>query len=168
MKTKVRNVQIPLNSELSKNIAKAYYFDAYQLGVAHAGRSPLQIWLAHVKQTPNWMNGLMQLRNKMVSLFGLKDLGAFSPLNHKALADYKVGDKVGIFTLESISDTEVVLADNDKHLAVKVSVYLDESPEQHITVSTLVQVHNLLGRVYMLFITPVHRLIVPLLLARFI
>jgi hypothetical protein len=39
----------------------------------------------------------------------------------KKLSDYKVGDDVGIFTLLSVSQNEIILGDRDKHLDVKVS-----------------------------------------------
>ena len=165
--SRVRKTQLPLGSSLSKSIKKAYYFDAYQLAAPHSGRSALQVWLTHIEQTPAWMNGLMRLRNTIVALFGLKDLGPFKPRTTKALKDYKSGDRIGIFRLEWLSDQEIILVDNDKHLCVYISVYLENNLEQRIIVSTLVQVHNRLGKVYMLFITPVHKLIVPLLLVRF-
>ena len=94
IKSRVRKTQLPLGSSLSKSVKKAYYFDAYQLAAPHSGRSALQVWLTHLEQTPSWMNGLMGLRNKIVALFGLKDLGPFKPRTTKALKDYKSGDRI--------------------------------------------------------------------------
>ncbi|HEY8706862.1 MAG TPA: DUF2867 domain-containing protein [Burkholderiaceae bacterium] len=43
---------------------------------------------------------------------------------------------------------------------------LQRGEHRSAAVSTVVHIHNLLGRVYMLFVAPVHRLIVPAVLGR--
>jgi hypothetical protein len=56
------------------------------------------------------------------------------------------------------------LGDSDKHLDVALSVHQRLNPETNqveLTVSTVVHIHNLLGRLYMLPVAPVHKLIVP-------
>ena len=57
-----------------------------------------------------------------------------------------------------LSDEEIILADSDKHLNVEVSVYKVRS---QIAVSTVAHSHNALGRFYRLFVTPLHKRIVP-------
>jgi hypothetical protein len=66
----------------------------------------------------------------------------------------------------SLSEDEVVLGDDDKHLRAHVSVYKARGKQQNVTLSTVVHVHNFLGRAYLFFVIPAHRLIVPPLLAR--
>lgn len=67
----------------------------------------------------------------------------------------------------SISDDEIILGDSDKHLDVKVSVCkIAQDGRQSVAVTTVVHIHNLLGRIYMLFVAHVHRLIVPASLVR--
>lgn len=110
----------------------------------------------------------MSLRNRIVSAFGLKNLGSLSALHEgKADHEYKPGDRVGIFTLFKNTPDEVLLGDHDKHLNVTVSVHTARSPassESVVTVTTVVNVHNLLGRAYMIPVTPMHRLIAPAVL----
>ena len=111
----------------------------------------------------------MRLRNRIVStFFGLKDLGPMDAVRaDRPLAEYRVGDRVGIFTLLHLSDDEVVLGDFDKHLRARVSVCrtrLDGGAA--FAVSTVVHVNNLLGRAYLFFVVPVHRRIVPAVMAR--
>ena len=104
----------------------------------------------------------MTTRNKVVSLLGLKDLGKLAEkINEKSADEYQVGDRIGIFTLLFISDNEVILADSDKHLDVKLSVHKADNSSDVVTISTVVHVHNLLGKAYMLFVEPMHKLIVP-------
>jgi hypothetical protein len=107
----------------------------------------------------------MTLRNRVVVQLGLKDLGhldAFNP--HKPLDKYQPGDRIGIFTLLDNQPDEVVLGDSDRHLDVALSVHRGRDPKSgHVvlTVSTVVHIHNMLGRLYMLPVAPVHKLIVP-------
>lgn len=61
----------------------------------------------------------MLLRNKVVRLFGLKDLGGLGGFDaSKPASAYLPGERVGIFALISCTDNEVLLGDRDKHLNV--------------------------------------------------
>jgi hypothetical protein len=104
----------------------------------------------------------MFIRNKLVSTLGLKDLGQLNDINqNKNLGDYCVGDKIGIFTLTFINQNEIILTDSDQHLDVSVSVFKAGNHSDEITISTMVNTHNTLGKVYMLFVKPIHQIIVP-------
>lgn len=167
METKVKSVDVPVESEISEKLSGAHYFDSYQVPIEHKDRSALQIYLDTVAETPRWINRLMATRNNVVSALGLKNLGHLGAVEAtKSTVEYHVGDRVGIFTLLSISDREVILGDSDKHLDVRVSVYKDSNKTESVVISTVVHIHNLLGRMYMLFVTPVHKLIVPAMLVR--
>ncbi len=158
----VEKSALPIQSKISEVLTDAYFYDCYSFCTKKKSRKSLQIWIDHVSQTPSWINFLMASRNKLVSSFGLKNLGHLGVLNvDKVIDDYKIGDRVGIFTLVFISDNEIILGDSDKHLDVKVSVYKDNNESDLISISTVVHVHNLLGKLYMLFVKPMHKLIVP-------
>jgi len=76
---------------------------------------------------------------------------------------------VGIFTLISNSPNEALLGDNDKHLEVILSIYKHPPSTdgvQSVSVTTVVHIKNLLGRIYMIPVAPLHRLIAPAVLAR--
>ncbi|OUS35574.1 hypothetical protein A9R01_06865 ['Osedax' symbiont bacterium Rs2_46_30_T18] len=166
MKARVEKITPPVDSNICKMLAGAHYVDSHRVATEYLGRSSLQIWLEHIAKTPAWINFLMSLRNKLVSTLGLKDLGDLR-ISDKASWEYQTGDKVGIFTLISLTDKEVILGDNDKHLEVKISLYKDSSSGESIVISAVVHTHNIFGKIYMLFVTPVHKLIVPYMLARF-
>ncbi len=107
----------------------------------------------------------MALRNRMVGLVGLKDLGHLGALGAgKAASEYSVGDRVGIFSLLYLTPDEVLLGDSDKHLDVVLSVC--KAPQGEVSVTTVVHVHNWLGRLYMLPVTPLHKIIVRAMLKR--
>ena len=105
----------------------------------------------------------MTLRNHIVGLFGLKNLGGIAQIDpNKKASDYQAGDPVGIFTLISNTPNEVLLGDSDQHLNVVVSVHKQSNLAEEdttITVTTVVHVHNWLGRLYMIPVTPAHKVI---------
>ena len=110
------------------------------------------------------------LLNRIVSLLGLKNLGAMSNLNQKKpLEAYAIGDRIGIFTLAYLAQDEVIMGDNDKHLNVQVSIYRQHTPRGcDLTVTTVVHNHNWLGRLYMMFVAPAQKVIVRAMLRRYL
>jgi hypothetical protein len=167
MKTTVTSIEIPDTSEVRRHVASSYFHDCYEVVLNAEGRSAMELYLAVVSRTPEWVNFLMTVRNRIVALVGLKNLGHIGAFeNSKSASSYRVGDRVGIFSLLHLSDREIVLGDSDKHLNVQVSVCKVASGEREsVAVSTVVHVHNALGKIYMLFVAPIHRLVAPAILA---
>lgn len=157
--------QPPAGSQASRYLADAYFHDCYKVAIADADASALELYLHVVRQTPGWVNGLMALRNRLAELAGLKNLGHLGALaGEKPPADYRVGDRVGIFSLLHLAPEEVLLGDSDKHLDVVLSVC--KAPHGAISVTTVVHVHNALGRLYMLPVVPLHKIIVRSMLQK--
>jgi len=159
----VKMVSVPPNSQISQHLVNANFFDAFQIHLPPCKRSALEIYLEVIAKTPSWISFLMALRNRAAPMFGIKNLGSLTNINcNKKAAEYQVGDRVGIFTIHSLTDNEVILMDSDQHLDAKISVCKHPSDtENTVTVSTVVHVHNLLGHVYMFFVVPFHKRIVP-------
>lgn len=164
----VHATRIPAGSEISKYLAGADLFDAFEVPIDGGNRSALEIFIDLMAKTPAWINGLMAVRDRAVALFGLKHLGSLDNIDPaKKAVSYRVGDRVGIFSILSVSDREVVLLEKDKHLEAKVSLCKTSDGNRNTAViSTVIHVHNLLGRAYMIPVWPLHKLIVPSLLAR--
>lgn len=160
--------EVPIHSEISRRLGGAHFHDCYAVPLQHDGRSSLDLYLDVVSQTPTWVNRLMALRNKAVGFVGLKYLGHLGAVNQsKPSSAYRVGDRVGIFSLLYLTEGEVILGESDKHLNVQVSVCkLAHGQHGSLAVSTVVHIHNMLGRIYMVFVAPVHKLIVPAMLSR--
>lgn len=154
---------IPSHSELFDYSKGAYYADSFSRDMPYRDQTPLDIYLEIAKQTPVWVSFLMGVRNRIASKLGLKHLGRFQDAaTDKHIGHINVGEQVGIFTLLSNSDTEIVLEDSDKHLDVRVSFLLDvKGGSVTVHATTVVHVHNLFGKVYMAVVTPIHKLIVP-------
>lgn len=169
----VRETTIPAGTAIHAALAGAQFFDAYTVADPQPGRSALQTWLDVVARTPRWTQDLMAVRNRLVRLVGLKDVGQLndvhplaSGLSPRQAGSYRVGDRVGIFLIRHLSDTEVVLGQDDRHLDVQVSLTTQRPADgpAMLVVSTVVHIHNTLGRVYMAAITPFHRRIVRAML----
>jgi hypothetical protein len=159
---------VPADSEIRRRLSGAQFHDCYRLPLPAGQRSALELYLAAAGRTPGWVNRLMALRNAVVALVGLKNLGHIGAVDaDKAGSAYRVGDRAGIFSVLYLADDEVILGDSDRHLDVQVSVHRVFGKDAGaITVTTVVHVKNALGRIYMLFVVPVHKLIVPAMLRR--
>lgn len=154
---------VPAFSALSESLRTAYFYDCYSVELPTDSRSPLELYLSVVSQTPRWVDFLMNIRNKVVARLGLKDMGPLSGIDpQKPPQAYRVGDKAGIFKVLELHEREVILGETDRHLNVKISVTTQDKPGCTVaSVSTVVHVHNLMGRIYMFFVTPAHRIIAP-------
>jgi hypothetical protein len=161
---------VPAQSAINARLPGAYFYDCYSISVQDTTSTALSHFLNAATNSPRWVNSLMTLRNKIASCVGLKDLGGIAELlPSKPASAYVPGDRVGIFTLISNTPDEALLGDSDKHLNVTLSVYKHAAVKdgtQSVSVTTVVHIHNLLGRIYMLPVTPLHRLIAPAMLSR--
>jgi hypothetical protein len=141
----------------------AYFHDAWAIAPAEPDLDALSQFLRVAKRTPRWIDGLMNVRNRVVGYMGLKNLGGLSQINPtKTSTEYVAGERVGIFTLISKTEDEVLLGDDDNHLKVVVSVHKgtrSTGTDPVITVTTVVHVKNWLGRLYMVPVVPAHRVI---------
>jgi hypothetical protein len=162
--------RVPEGSLIASRLPGAHFHDAWSVEPADPGLCALEYFLKAAQATPAWVNQLMSVRNWVVVQLGLKDLGHLDGFNpDKPQDEYQLGDRIGIFTLLENQADEVVLGDADRHLDVAMSVHLGRDPESDravLTVITVVHIHNLLGRLYMLPVAPVHKLITPSVMLR--
>ena len=151
----------PENSEIQNIANDAYFKDSWSIQSIYPELSAFQQFIKLFTHTPKWIDYCMQLRNKIVKHLGLKDLGSFSKIDpNKGEASYDLGDRIGIFTLIQKYKNEIIVGDDDKHLNVILSIHKNEITNI-ITVTTVVHVKNWLGRIYMLFVKPMHKIIAP-------
>jgi len=162
IKMKVKKCDFPDDSKIVNESITADFNDSYSVITVNNELDPLQIYLLMVNNTPVWINSLLSIRNKIIKLLGLKDvgqLGGVDYINHSD-ADELTGAKLDIFTIESFSENEMILILNDRHLNIKMSIlkrkYADKT---EVIVSTIVNFNNKLGSVYMFIISPFHRLV---------
>ena len=145
-------------------LADAGFADAYRLtieGPAIDAETAAQRVFA---RTPRWISALLALRNRLVAPIGLK--GTQETELEKAAAHRP--RRIGFFPVVSEANNRVVMGFDDWHLDFRVIV--DVLPlsvdRQQVTATTLVRTHNLVGRAYLLMITPFHRIVVRTMLAQ--
>ncbi len=106
-------------------------------------------------RAPGWVDVLLILRNIIVAPFGLKG----GP--HRSDG----ADIIGIFPVLSQTHERLVAGFDDKHLDFRVIVdVFGDGNSRRVTATTVVQTHNLLGRVYLATIKPIHRIVVQSML----
>jgi hypothetical protein len=163
-------VPVPAGSRAASLLPGADFFDAWRIDAPATDSPALGYFIAAAQKTPRWVDICMDLRNRAGSLVGLKHLGTLSDTaGGRSAADYRPGERVGIFTVFENGFDEALIGDDDKHLKVVLSIHrgpVQADGRLAVTVSTIVHVKNLLGKVYMLPVAPMHRLIAPAVLAR--
>jgi Protein of unknown function (DUF2867) len=135
----------------------AQFSDAYALSISGTSLTALAATKLAFGGAPGWINGLLRLRNALVSPFGLK-------AGEKTSKPFV--EKAGIFPVLSETPNRVVLGLNDRHLDFRLLVDVEDigGGTQTVTASTLVRTHNGFGRIYLAIVKPFHRIIVPAML----
>lgn len=93
---------------------------------------------------PNWVGRLMTLRNSLVRLVGLKTA------------------KMNGFPVLAERNEEIVVGFDDGHLDFRLVIRVEPAMSglNRVSIATLVDRHNALGRAYIAVITPFHKVIV--------
>ena len=162
---RARSCTVPADSALRAAVDGAYFAHCADVALPRAPASALQAYRDLAAVVPGWFEGLMSVRNRAMRMLGMKDLGR---IGATGVGEVCVGDKIGIFTVFGHTPDEIVLGDEDLHLRVALSLQLKrEGSAAHLYCATVVERPNRLGRIYMLPVNPIHRLIVPYLLERY-
>ena len=161
--SRVVEVPVPDNSNLLSQLKKTDFCDAYQVSLSKPQLSVQDAYKAVFGHPPSWVNTLMSVRGVIATAFGLKheSNGDFPETN------YQVGQRVGLFTIQSIATDELIVGDNDTHLDFRISILKSSIKGiETVTISTAVETHNTVGRLYMLIVKPFHQFIARLMLQR--
>jgi len=151
MKTVTRLTVIPENSVISNGFDRIDYFDTYR--VIKSTSSSAEEIAAEIFKLPKWVNWLMNIRNSIVMIFGLK-------------SNKKTGEgQTTYFAVIEKNENEIVMGETDKHLDFRVSVFIDRA-NSFIYLTTLVHFNNFLGRAYFFPVKPFHKIIVKSILKR--
>lgn len=162
----VTPIEIPAESAIARFYESTDLADAYSVKLPmHTITNPEQLARFIFAQQASWIKGLMKIRDALIAGFGLKTSAQLTA--HSA---NRQAGRVSIFKIYSTTEHEIVLGEDDKHLDFRLSVLcpapVERSGERHLVLSTVVHCHNRLGRVYIFFIAPFHRIIVQACLRR--
>ncbi len=164
---KIQKSPVPTNSLLFQN--KYDYFDSYQSEFSDPNKKfdILSITKTFMSASPEWIEKLFTLRNKIVGVLGLKTP---SQLQDRSMViqnfNGQPGEKLGFFKVYQRSENEIILGEDDTHLDFRVSLLLEphHSNVQKLSITTIVTFHNFWGRLYFFPVKPFHRIIVPVML----
>lgn len=143
----------PYGDRLAQKEGQYYFRDALVTKATHNHLSPSQIQYAIFAYLPQWVNALMRMRNRIVSVLGF-EVGK-SNLRPKE-GELSIGDKAGFLTISEKYEGEIISYAEDKHMDFYLSVAIKGSD---IIVSTLVNQKTLIGRMYVNLILPFHYII---------
>lgn len=157
---KHENHKIKIVRELASQNISHDYVDGYSIALDAKDITIEQVGKSFFTSGPAWVDWLLVTRNRIVSIIGLKIPGAET--KEEVLRNFhcEVGECVGLFNVLAKAENEVILGEDDKHLDFRVSIFLDRQ-DNRLIVSTTVDIHNWLGRLYLLSVKPFHKLIVP-------
>ncbi len=141
------------------DLPSADWADSYCVRLDRNDLDPMEVARDLMGRAPRWVGTLLKIRNRIVGLFGLKS----------AELELTGQDKIGGFPVIDHDGERVLLGFDDKHLDFRIIVTVEPegAGHQHVSLTTLVNRHNLFGRIYILVVTPFHKLIVKTFLKRF-
>ncbi len=162
----VTPVALPSQCSISHIYKPMHLADAFSIQLpANASTNPDLLTRFIFMHQPTWIGALTKLRDAIVACFGLKTAKHLATLTGDA-RDHRVG----IFKIYSTGASEIVIGEDDKHLNFRISVLCAAGPapesNRQMVVSTVVQCHNRLGRVYIFVIAPFHRMVIKASLLR--
>lgn len=131
---------IPVTAEAFAVLPGSGFADCYGTELPGHLTAP-QLVDALFAHPPAWFGRLMALRDRLTGLFGLKPAGK------------------GPFPVVSSDDRSVVMGFDDRHLDFRLFALAVPAGGggTAFSVTTLVRVHNLLGRAYLAAVLPFHR-----------
>jgi hypothetical protein len=107
----------------------------------------------------------MAIRHAVVAPLGL--VATRRSIDHATRLANRTGDRLGVFPVLAEAPEEILLGLDDRHLDFRVSVrILEDAGRRRGVVSTLVRIHNALGRAYFGVVKPFHRIVVPAMMRR--
>ena len=134
-------------------LPSADWADAYEIETHRKFLDMNAAALCIVGGMPRWAQSLLWLRNVIVAPFGLK------PGDQRVVQ--AAVDHIDFFPVLSETEEQIVLGLDDRHLDFRI--LLERQTIQggaRYRLTTLVNRHNLFGRVYLFLITPFHKWIV--------
>jgi hypothetical protein len=140
------------DAEMNAFLPGAQFADAFSIRTATTNLTAREAAERMVGRSPWWVETLMKLRDLIVAPLGLKTA---TVARHADVA------KVGFFPVLDETAQRMVLGFNDSHLDFRVVVDVaDVSSGQRVTATTIVLMHNWIGRTYITIIKPFHRMVV--------
>jgi len=163
---------LPDSSIISRELTGSiHYLDSYRTEINNEDNRSIDFLTALLfTSIPKWVRHLLSLRDFLVRPFGLQTGQIPEPTSLDKSLRYKPGDKAIFFRIIERSESEVVMAEDDKHLYFRTSLLAQNIPgssRRSLFLTTIVQFHNVWGRIYFAPVKPFHKLIMRRMLISF-
>jgi hypothetical protein len=162
----------PDHSIISRGMNGAiHYIDSFCIEIENTKNYSVDYLLALLfSSSPGWIKKLSKLRNILVKPFGLRTGALPEPKTSDTSLQYNIGERAVFFSVIDRSESEIVMAEDDKHLYFRASLFVEKVSDQNyakVYLTTLVQFHNIGGKLYFTPVKPFHKLLMRSLLTRF-
>ncbi|MES1954938.1 DUF2867 domain-containing protein [Salinisphaera hydrothermalis] len=161
-----REVPCPRESLVADWLADADLADAFAIRIPEhaAEQGILHLARCVLGHPPVWFKGLISLRDILVAGLNIKT-------SRRLRGDAEADDAAHIdfFRVLAVSENEVIIGEDDRHLDFRGSVLIRPVPgraEAELIATTVVHCHNRLGKAYLMIIAPFHRLVIRSNLSR--
>ena len=164
--SQVIEVPVPVACNLLHALKAVHFCDAFQAPVSNPELGPQDVYRAVFACVPAWVRVLFKVRGIVASMLGLRHGGDAGFLLAPD-ASFQIGQRAGMFSIRSIEPNELIVGDNDKHLDFRLPIFRSTSNGIEVaTVSTAVEIHNTVGKIYMVVVKPFHRYIARAMIQR--
>ena len=154
---------IPRNDKIFISFGKVNYEDRFCL--IHETKKIINIdfiIVKLVKTIPKWFDLLLNLRNVIARIFGLKTgkIGDIYKNSEKLI--FKQDQMIGDIFIFFKDKNHLIAQLKDKHLDFRFSIFIwQKEGITKVSLSTIVKINNIFGSIYFFLINPFHRLIIP-------
>ena len=120
-----------------------------------------------IKSIPKWFKFLLNLRNVIASIFGLKTGKIGNVYDNPEKLNFKQDQSIGNIFIFLKEKNHLIAELKDKHLDFRFSILIrQEDGITKVSLTTIVKINNIFGKVYFFLITPFRRLIILNILKR--
>jgi len=173
MGIKLVNIQIyeeliPRSDKIFCSFGKVNYEDSFCLSLETKNIFDVDsIIFKIIKSLPKWFKFLLNLRNSIARIFGLKTGKIENVYDNPEKLNFTQDQSIGDFLIILKKKNHLITELNDKHLDFRFSILItEEEGITKVSLRTIVKIKNIFGKMYFFFITPFHRLIIPNILKR--
>ena len=107
------------------------------------------------------------MRNEIVSIFGLKTGKIENVYENLENLNFKQDQSIGDFFIILKEKNHLIAELKDKHLDFRFSILIRQvDSKTKVSLTTIVKINNIFGKVYFLLIKPFYKLIIPNILKR--
>jgi hypothetical protein len=154
----VTECDVPSASVLDRNlVAAAHFRDAYRAPLSRDA-AIADVFHGIFGHTPCWMKRMLIVRNRLAALCGLAVPADADILDYRVKDSYVVGDRIGPWPIFALNERELVAGRDNRHMDFRLSlIKVKDDGGTSVVVSTICNVHNLFGKIYLFFIVPFHR-----------